>query len=66
VRGREAQVMDVLLSQLQRERLARGDVPSQLLNLKNPVVELDDVAETESRRWRWKHKEDVIAALSRA
>ena len=62
--GGQPQVVNVSLSQMNRESLSRADILCGLLRLKDAVVKLDDVAKMESGRWRAEHEKNVGVASS--
>jgi len=59
VRGWQAQVVNVSLSQVNRKSLSSRNVPSRLGFLDDSVVEIDNVSEVKSRRWRTEHEQNV-------
>ena len=62
MRGRQPQVVNVSLSQVNLKSLSGGDVPCCLRRLDDAVVELDNIAEVKTGRWRAEHEQNVALA----
>ena len=60
--GRQAQIVDISLSQVNLKSPSTGDIPSRLRLLKNCLVKLDNVSKVKTRCWWTEHKGNVAGA----